>query len=80
MLVLAALLGYVGLSSIGTFKDLFDNTVEKTVRKLALADAIVAANSEMISARRGFVLAVFDKDRAAGESYQAAFQQCAGPV
>jgi hypothetical protein len=42
MLVLAALLGYVGLSSIGTFKDLFDNTVEKTVRKLALADAIVA--------------------------------------
>ena len=80
MFAMSAVQGYLGLSSIGTFRNLFDNAVNKTVRKLALADAIVAGTSDMMSAQRGFVLAVFDKDRADGEQHRAAFQRSAGAV
>jgi methyl-accepting chemotaxis protein len=80
MLASAATLGYVGLNSISTFKDLVDNDVEKTVRKISLADAVVAASAQMLSAQRAVLLATVDKDPADGAAQEAAFQQAAASI
>ena len=75
IVALAAIMGYTGLSSISTFKEQFDTAANSTMRKIVLADEIVAANSEMISAQRGIILATFGKDPAEAESYNQTFRQ-----
>jgi methyl-accepting chemotaxis protein/methyl-accepting chemotaxis protein-1 (serine sensor receptor) len=75
LFALAGVLGYSGLSTAGKFKDEFDNAVAPAVQKLVLADKIGIANSEMISAQRGIILAAFGKDRAEIEKYAQTFQQ-----
>jgi len=75
MLALTMLVSYSGLSSISTFKQQFDKAADKTVRKIQLADAIVAANSEMVSAQRGVILAAFSKDQAELNKYRQAFNE-----
>lgn len=73
MFLLMAILGYVGLDAIGTFKKEFDTAVDQTVRKIALADALVTAQSEMVSAQRGIILGAFAKDTSEVETYKQAF-------
>jgi len=80
MLLMTAALGYSSVTSIGTFKDLCDNTVGKTSRRLVLADAIVAANVEMVSSQRGIILAAFAKDLGEGAKYRASFQESAAAI
>jgi len=80
MLVSAAALGYVGLRSIGIFQDLFDNTVQKTVQKIVLADAIGAANAEMVSGQRGLILAAFAKDPVEADKYRTGFDRNAAVI
>jgi methyl-accepting chemotaxis protein/methyl-accepting chemotaxis protein-1 (serine sensor receptor) len=75
MLVTAALIGYVGLSSNGTFQDLFESTVNKTVRKIALSDTLNVANQEMAAAQRAICLASFAKDDAELDTYRTLFQK-----
>ena len=62
LFALAAVLGYSGLSTANKFKDEFDETVDGSVHKVVLADRIGLANSELISAQRGIILAGFAKD------------------
>jgi methyl-accepting chemotaxis protein len=80
LLASAVALGYIGLNSIGTFRELFDNTVQKTVRKISLADAVLTANAEMLSAQRGVLLVAFAKDTSQGNKYRTAFESNAGAV
>ena len=75
LFVLAAMLGYSGLSSLGDFKKQFDRASDESVRKVVLADTIVTANSEMISAQRGIILAAFGKNAAELETYKKTFEE-----
>lgn len=75
MIALTIVLGYSGLKSIGAFKAQFDNALDVSARKLVLADAIIAANSEMISAQRGMILAAFAKDAPDLENYKQLFRE-----
>jgi methyl-accepting chemotaxis protein len=75
MFVLAAILGGWGLISLRKFKKQFDTTMDVTVRKVELADVILTANSEMISAQRGLVLAAFAKDHIELAKYEKAFAE-----
>ncbi len=75
MFVLATILGVWGLNSLRTFKKQFDAATDETVHNLVLADATVTANSEMISAQRGIVLAAFSRDMAGFAKYQATFKE-----
>ena len=70
---LALILGGWGLHSVGNFRASFDIAVDQTVRKLTLAETAVTANSEMISAQRGMILAAFAKDRAELEKGKNSF-------
>jgi len=80
MLVLMLLLSYSGLSALKNFKSEFDNTTDSTVRKIQLADAIAAADFDMIAAQRGEVLAVLTKDSAELDKNEAIYQQEAASI
>jgi methyl-accepting chemotaxis protein/methyl-accepting chemotaxis protein-1 (serine sensor receptor) len=73
--ILAAALGYFGLSTAGKFKDEFENAMGQTVRQAVLADEIGLASDEMVSTQRGIVLAAFGKDKASLEGDIHAFEQ-----
>jgi methyl-accepting chemotaxis protein/methyl-accepting chemotaxis protein-1 (serine sensor receptor) len=75
LFVLAAILGYSGLSNARSFKDRYNDTVDRTVRKVVLSDKIGSAASEIYSAQRGTVLAAFSKDHASLENDRQTFQQ-----
>ena len=75
LFALAVILGYSGLSTANRLKNEFDNTVDRTVRNVVLAGKIGIANSEMISAQSGVILAAFSKDKAEIEKYRQIFQQ-----
>ncbi len=75
MCVLTAVLGYFGLSAIGTSRERFDATVDNTVRKLELADKIGLSRTEMVSAQRGIVLAALTKNDSEMQTYKTAFEQ-----
>jgi len=68
-------LGYSGLSNARSFKDRYNDTVDRTVRKVVLSDKIGSAASEIYSAQRGTVLAAFSKDHASLENDRQTFQQ-----
>jgi CHASE3 domain sensor protein len=74
MVGLAMVVGWAGLSSVNTFRAQFDRAVNVTTRNVVLADAVVEANSEMISAQRGIVLAAFAKDAAENATYSQTFR------
>ena len=80
MLASAAALSYMGLSSIGTFKDLFDNAAGKSIRKVSLAKGVAFAGTEMLSAQRGSILAAVEKDQGALTRMQADFQKAADNI
>jgi methyl-accepting chemotaxis protein len=75
LFALAAVLGYGCLSTASRFKEEFDSAVMPAVQKLALADKIGIANSELISSQRGIILAAFGKNQAEIEKYEHVFQQ-----
>jgi CHASE3 domain sensor protein len=75
MLVLTCILGYYGLSSNSMFREQFDTAVDKTVRKIDLADAIALANSDMISAQSGTMLGALARDPKEVETNEQAFRQ-----
>jgi methyl-accepting chemotaxis protein len=75
LFALTAVLGYSGFRTANKFKDEFDETVDGSVHKVVLADRIGLANSELISAQRGIILAGFAKDKAEIEKYRQTFQQ-----
>jgi methyl-accepting chemotaxis protein/methyl-accepting chemotaxis protein-1 (serine sensor receptor) len=75
LFALAAILGYSELRTAGKFKDEFDKTVESTVQDVVLADRIGKAESDMVSAQRGIILAAFAKDGAELEKGRQTFQQ-----
>ncbi|HUA21696.1 MAG TPA: methyl-accepting chemotaxis protein [Bryobacteraceae bacterium] len=75
MLALTLLLSYSGLTTLSTFKRQFDHAADSTVHKIQLANAVVTANSEMVSVQRGEILAVFAKDAAELEKYEATYQK-----
>jgi methyl-accepting chemotaxis protein len=60
--VLTALLGYYGLSSNAMFKEQYDMAVDKTVRKVELADTIALSVDSMVGSQRGIVLGSEFKD------------------
>jgi methyl-accepting chemotaxis protein/methyl-accepting chemotaxis protein-1 (serine sensor receptor) len=75
MFALMALLGYFGLSTIGTFKDQFDTTVEREGRKTDLIHTILLAQSDMVSAQTGIVMASLAKDPVEADSHKQEFQE-----
>src|SRR6476620_6861771 len=52
LLVLALVIGSAGLIIIGKFQLKFDDAMNRTVRKVVLADTINTAASDMVSAQR----------------------------
>jgi methyl-accepting chemotaxis protein len=80
MLASAGSLSYVGLSSISAFQDLLDKDVQIATRKIHLADAVVASASQMLSAQRGALLAVVEKDQAETTAQEASFQKADSSV
>ena len=74
LFALAAVLGYSGLSTSGNLKDHFRKAAV-TLQNVVLTDKIGMANSEMISAQRGIVLAALAKDHAEMEKDEQIFQQ-----
>jgi methyl-accepting chemotaxis protein len=62
MFALTAILGYFGLSSGAMFRDQFDTAVDKTVRKIVLADSIAVAQANMVGGQRGVVVGALSKD------------------
>jgi methyl-accepting chemotaxis protein len=75
IIVLAVIIGGAGLSSIGALKKGFDTAVDGSMRKIALADEMVADSGEMVSAQRGIILATLGKDTAEGATYNQTFRQ-----
>ncbi len=75
LFVLAAVLGYSGLSSLSSFKKQFDRAIDQSVKKVILVDSIITANSEMISAQRGIVLEAYGKNGAKLEKYKRTFEE-----
>src|SRR5579859_7059758 len=75
MLAISILLSYSGISTIGTFKQQYDTAADKTVRKIELASAMVAATAEMVAAQRGVILAAFAKDASELEKYRENFKR-----
>ena len=75
MLLIAIILGCWGLVSLHNFKGQFDIVSDETVGTIVLADTVVTANSEMISAQRGIVLASLAKDAPELKKYQNTFAQ-----
>jgi len=60
--VLSVLLGFAGLSAIGSFNDLFAVSIDKTVEKANLAHDISNGSSELASGQRNIILGVYSKD------------------
>ncbi len=72
---LTAILGYYGLSSSAMFREEFDNAINKTVRKVVLADTIALAQANMVSSQRGTVLGSEARDAKEISSNEQAFRQ-----
>ena len=71
--IVAVTLSYFGMSAMSSFRDRFDEAVDRTVRKIQLANTIEAANADMAAAERGILLAAFVKDAAEGQKHQRTF-------
>jgi methyl-accepting chemotaxis protein len=74
-LVLTATLGYYGLSSNAMFQEQFDTAVNKTVRKVTLANALALANLNLISDQRSILIAVVEKDPKDLQNQEQSFRQ-----
>ena len=75
LFLVALVLGVSGLVSLRSFKQRFDTANDETVKSVVLAEGIITANSEMISAQRGIILAAFSKNASELETYKGTFEE-----
>jgi len=62
ILAVLVLLSGASLSAISSLKSRFDTTVDKTARKIVLADNINTAVSNMLATQRGLIVMTFARD------------------
>jgi methyl-accepting chemotaxis protein len=77
MLLVTLALGLSSLNSISRLSDSFEITVNKTVKKVVLSDAISIAKSDMLAGQRGVIQASFGKLPAASEKAKQVFESSA---
>ena len=75
LIVLLVVLSFAFLSVVGTLKETFDTTVDKTAKKLELAGELRAAQSDMLAWQRGTMLYASIKDGAKTEAAREKFRQ-----
>ena len=75
LIVLLVVLSFAFLSVVGTLKETFDTTVDKTAKKLELAGDLRAAQSDMLAWQRGTMLYASIKDGAKTEAAREKFRQ-----
>ena len=74
LIVLMAALSVTSLTTIGAIKDGFDTAVEKTARKIIIADGIRTAASDMLAWQRGILVYTYEKDVASVERARQQFR------
>src|SRR6266481_4129897 len=67
MLLVTLALGLSSLNSISRLSDSFEESVNKTAKKIVLSDAITIAGSDMLAGQRGVIESTFGKLPAAAE-------------
>ena len=77
LIALMAVLSMTSLSAIGTMKASFDTAVEKTARKIIIADRINTAASDMLVWQRGMLVYTYEKDGAGVERARQHFRAAA---
>ena len=77
MALITLILGVASLSSVGSLKQSFDTTANKSVRKVELSDTIARSASDMLAAQRGLVMFTFGKDPARRDQAGALFESAA---
>jgi methyl-accepting chemotaxis protein len=80
MCALMAVMGCLELCALANSKAQFELAVDKNVRGLQLADAIMAARAELLAAHRGVVLGAFAKDSVELESDKRSFEKNASVI
>jgi methyl-accepting chemotaxis protein len=72
---LSILLGIAALSAINSFSGLVSQAVDKTAQELRLADTVLEANAELLSAQRGILLGAYGKDNSRIDSSKEDFRR-----
>jgi len=75
MAALLLVLSYSSLSSLSSMKERFDTAVEKTAKKIMIADVANEVESEMLAWQRGMVLYSYAKDSAKVEAAKRRFHE-----
>ncbi len=73
--VLMAAMGFLELRAVHSAAEQFNVAVDKNIRKIQILNGIVTAQSELVSAQRGIVLAGFAKNGEEFEANKSAFSR-----
>ena len=74
LVFLTLVLSYTSMESVGTLKQAFDETADKTAKKVAMAGVVNTAKSDMVRAQRAIVLFTYGHDAAEVEKARQEFQ------
>jgi len=80
LLALLLLMAYASLSAVSKLNHSFDDTADRTVKKIVLADLIDTAKSDMMSAARGLIMVSYSKDLDRAPALREAFNQGAASL
>ena len=75
LIALLVVLSFAFLNAVGTLKESFDNAVDKTAKKIALAGAFDTAESDMLAWQRAAILNAFSKETAQLETAKQRFRE-----
>jgi hypothetical protein len=72
--LLTVVLGYTSMDSIGKLRDMFDETADRTAKKVAMAGVVNAAKSDMVRSQRALILFTFGRQPGEMDKARLEFQ------
>lgn len=76
--MLTVILSYTSLDSIGKLRQVFDETADRTAKKVAMAGVLNTAKSDMVRSQRALVLFTYGHQPAEMEKARQEFQPRGG--
>ncbi len=80
LVALIILLSYTSMSSVGTLKKVFDETADRTTKKVAMAGVVNTAKSDMVRSQRAVVLFTYGHEPGEVEKARQEFQANADKI
>ena len=80
LVLLTIVLSFTSMNSVGTLKRVFDETADRTAKKVAMAGVVNTAKSDMVRSQRALVLFTYGRQPAEVEKARQEFQTNADKI